>query len=235
MNGFHISRITQIASWIVALIIVSLNAKLVYDEVKVWLEASENPIILWVTVIPLIFGFLILLLYIIFKPFISKANDKLHNHSPHNLNLEILPGSVYKTKNIAISVDFSDADQPAINNALTLGGMEANYTLIHIVETVGALMYGENIEDHETTIDEKLLLQYQEILVSKGYKVSKELGFGKPHKTIPKIINAGNYDILVMGTHGHTGFKDLIFGTTVDQLRHKINIPLFIVKNKKTK
>lgn len=234
MNGFHISRITQIASWIVALIIVSLNAKLVYDEVKGWLEVSENPIILWLTVIPLIFGFLILLLYIIFKPFISKAKDKSHNHSPHNLKLEILPGSVYKTKNIAISVDFSDADQPAINNALALGGTEANYTLIHIVETVGAMMYGENIEDHETHIDEKLLLQYQNLLTNKGYKVKIELGFGKPHKYIPKIINEGEYDILVMGTHGHTGFKDLIFGTTVNQLRHKINIPLFIVKNKKT-
>jgi hypothetical protein len=33
-----------------------------------------------------------------------------------------------------------------------------------------------------------------------------------------------------MGTHGHTGFKDLIFGTTVNKLRHKISIPLLIVK-----
>ena len=96
------------------------------------------------------------------------------------------------------------------------------------------MMYGENIKDHETHIDEKMLIRYQELLIQKGFKVSYELGFGKPHKTIPKIINEGNYDILVMGTHGHTGFKDLIFGTTVDQLRHKINIPLFIVKNKKT-
>ena len=40
----------------------------------------------------------------------------------------------------------------------------------------------------------------------------------------------GNFDILVMGTHGHTGLKDLIFGTTVDKLRHKISIPLLIVK-----
>ena len=67
----------------------------------------------------------------------------------------------------------------------------------------------------------------------KGYNIATELGFGKPHKIIPQIINEGNFDILVMGTHGHTGFKDLIFGTTVEQLRHKINIPLFIVKNKK--
>ena len=57
-----------------------------------------------------------------------------------------------------------------------------------------------------------------------------ELGFGKPTTAIPKIINESNFDILVMGTHGHTGFKDMIFGTTVDKLRHKISIPLFIVK-----
>jgi manganese transport protein len=47
---------------------------------------------------------------------------------------------------------------------------------------------------------------------------------------IPELINAGKFDILVMGTHGHTGFKDLIFGT-VNKLRHKISIPLLIVKN----
>ena len=235
MNGFHISTITQIASWLVALIIVTLNAKLVYDEVTGWLENAENPIIIWTTLVPLIFSFFVLLLYIVFKPFISKAKNQLHNHSPHNLKLEISESAVYKTKNIAVSVDFSDADQAAINNALELGGTEANYTLIHIVETVGAIMYGENIKDHETHIDEKLLLDYQEILIQKGFKVNYQLGFGKPNKIIPKIINEGKFDILVMGTHGHTGFKDLIFGTTVDQLRHKIQIPLFIVKNKKTK
>lgn len=234
MNGFHISKITQIASWLVATIIVTLNAKLVYDQVKGWLENATNPIILWLTVVPLIFGFLILLLYIVFKPFISKAKSELYNHSPHNLELKINASAVYKTKNIAVCVDFSEADEAAINNALELGGTEAQYTLIHIVETVGALMYGENIKDHETHIDEKLLQEYYEILTQKEYKVALELGFGKPHKVIPKIITSGNFDVLVMGTHGHTGFKDLIFGTTVDQLRHKINIPLFIVKNKKT-
>jgi manganese transport protein len=48
---------------------------------------------------------------------------------------------------------------------------------------------------------------------------------------IPKIINDGHFDILIMGTHGHKGLKDLLFGTTVDKLRHKISIPLLIVKN----
>ena len=230
MKGFHISKLTQIGSWIVALIIVSLNVKLVYNEIVGWLETSENPIVLWLTVVPLAFGFLILLLYIVFKPFITKAKHEFLNHSPHNLDLQFSEIGTYNTKRIAITVDFSSADAVAINSAFELGGLEAKYTLIHVVETVGAIVYGKNIEDHETLIDAKLLAEYKEMLSQKGFKVKTKLGFGKPSEVIPEIINKGSFDVLVMGTHGHTGFKDLLFGTTVDKLRHKISIPLFIVK-----
>lgn len=230
MKGFHISRLTQVTAWIIALIIVSLNGKLVYDEISGWLEASENPIVLWVTVVPLAIVFLVLLLYIVIKPFIARAKSDIQNHSPHNLTLRFSVKEAYSKKNIAISVDFSSADEAAINSAFELGGIDGNYTLIHVVETVGALMYGQNVDDHETTIDEKLLLEYKEMLTAKGFKIETELGFGKPNNIIPIIVNKGSFDILVMGTHGHTGFKDLVFGTTVDKLRHKISIPLFIVK-----
>lgn len=230
MKGFHISRPTQIAGWVVALIIVSLNAKLVYEEIKGWLETSENPIVLWLTVVPLAIGFLILLLYIVFKPFISKSKIDIQNHSPHSLKLKFSKTAVHSKKNIAVTVDFSAADEIALNNAFELGGLEAKYTLIHVVETVGAMMYGEKIDDHETLIDEKLLEEYKDLLEAKGLKVAIQLGFGKPTVVIPQFINNGHYDLLVMGTHGHTGFKDLIFGTTVNKLRHKIAIPLLIVK-----
>ena len=231
MKGFHISKTTQIVSWIVASIIILLNIKLVYDEIKDWLLTSENPVILWLTVVPLAIGFLFLLIYIIIKPFITKVQQDIHNHSPHNLKLQFSKIGTYNKKRIAISVDFSSADAVAINNAFELGGLEAKYTLIHVVETVGAMIYGKNIDDHETLIDAKLLEEYKIMLSEKGFKVKTKLGFGKPNKVIPEIINNGKFDVLVMGTHGHTGFKDLIFGTTVDKLRHKISIPLFIVKN----
>jgi manganese transport protein len=231
MKGFHISRITQVAAWIIAIIIVSLNAKLVFSEIKGWLETSDNPLILWLTVVPIALGFLVLLLYIVFKPFISKAKLDIQNHSPHNMVLKFSETEFYHKKNIAISVDFSSADEVAINSAFNLGGLEAKYTLIHVVETVGAHMYGKHVDDHETTIDEKLLQEYQLMFREKGFHIKTQLGFGKPNKVIPKIVNKGNFDILVMGTHGHTGLKDLIFGTTVDKLRHKISIPLLIVKN----
>ena len=230
MKGFHIGKWTRIASWLIATTIVCLNAKLVYDEITGWMEASENPTWIWLTIVPMAFGFLFLLLFIVFKPFFAKSKSEIQNHSPHNLALKFSKTGNYSKKNIAISVDFSRSDEAAINNAFELGGRDAKYTLIHVVETVGAMMYGDDIKDHETTIDEKLLEEYKVMLNEQGFKVETKLGFGSPDKVIPKIVNAGGFDILVMGTHGHTGFKDLIFGTTVDKLRHKISIPLFIVK-----
>jgi manganese transport protein len=231
MRGFHIGKLMKIASWTIALIIVGLNGKLVYNEIQGWLETSNNPIILWLTVIPLTFSFLILLLYIIFKPFIDKSKTEILNHSPHNLKLQFSDAVIASKKNIAISVDFSSADSIALNSAFELGGKQAKYTLIHVVETVGAIIYGENTDDHETTIDEKLLTEYQTMLQEKGFTIVVKLGFGKPHSVIPKIVNEGDFDVLVMGTHGHKGLKDIIFGTTVNKLRHKITIPLYIVKN----
>jgi len=231
MKGFHISRATQIAAWIIASIIVSLNAKLVFDEITGWLETAENPIILWLTVVPLAVGFLVLLLYIVFKPFFVQNKLVIKNHSPHHLDLKFSSFKSNEKKNIAVTVDFSNADEKALQHAIDLGGKEANYTLIHVVETVGAMMYGKDVSDHETTIDEELLLEYVRMLNDKGYQVVSKLGFGKPGKSIAKTVNDGHFDILIMGTHGHHTFKDLLFGTTVDQVRHEIKIPLFIIKN----
>jgi len=230
MKGFEIGIITRIAAWVIATIIVSLNAKLVFDEISGWLETSENPIVLWLTVVPLAIGFLTLLLYIVFKPFLTKNKPSIENHSPHHIDLKFGISQKYHKKNIAVTVDFSNADQKALQHAIDLGGKDANYTLIHIVETVGAMVYGSKIIDHETTIDEKLLHDYFEMFNDRGFSVDTKLGFGKPGKVIPKIVNEGQFDLLIMGTHGHHGFKDLIFGTTVDNVRHSISIPLFIVK-----
>jgi manganese transport protein len=44
------------------------------------------------------------------------------------------------------------------------------------------------------------------------------------------MVGQQNIDLLVMGAHGHKGFKDLIFGTTVDAVRHRIKIPVLVIK-----
>jgi manganese transport protein len=36
-------------------------------------------------------------------------------------------------------------------------------------------------------------------------------------------------DLVVMASHGHSGIKDLIFGTTINSVRHRVKAPLLIV------
>jgi len=230
MQGFHIKWPLRISSWIITIIIVGLNAKLVFEEIKGWLQTMDNPIYIWIFVIPLVIGCTILLVYITIKPFLDGNNIKQREmvlHKPQVAIGEISKATPYR--NIAIAVDFSVADQKTISSAIQLGGKKAAYKIIHVVETPGAFLYGNSIKDYETKSDMEFLLVYKNELISKGYKVTTELGFGSPKKEIPKIVNAGNFDLLVFGGHGHKFLKDLLFGTTVDSVRHKVTIPIFIV------
>ena len=49
-------------------------------------------------------------------------------------------------------------------------------------------------------------------------------------KGISKIVIESNSQLLVLGAHGHKGIKDLLFGSTVEAVRHKLDIPVLVVK-----
>lgn len=233
MGEFAIGKFTKIASWVIALVIVSLNAKLVYDEITTWVTEAENPIYIWALVVPIALAALFLLLYIIVEPFVQKKkrSAKLVPHI-NEVIVNERPG-VLVYKNIAIALDFSTTDSKSISSALQMGGKEAHYTLIHIVETVGAMVYGDQANDFETSSDKDYLDKYKLALEEKGYTVSTRLNFGSPKQQIPLIINeSGDFDILILGAHGHSWFKDIVLGTTVNAVRHKIKIPLLIITEK---
>lgn len=230
MKGYHIKWPVVIAAWLITTVIVVLNAKLVIDEVSGWLETSENPFYIWVFVVPIVFAAAGLLIFITFWPMIKGVvKKKEETMVPHISTSEIGEIALPKSyKNIAIGVDFSTSDRKSVASALQIGGKEALYTLVHIVETPGAIIYGNQIKDFETSSDKKFLKDYKIELERQGYRINIELGFGLPKKALPRIINSGNFDLLVMGSHGHTFFKDLLFGTTVDSVRHRVQIPVFI-------
>ncbi|WP_083643824.1 Nramp family divalent metal transporter [Christiangramia flava] len=230
MKGFHIKWPLAVLSWLITLTVVGLNAKLVWDEIGNWLQSSENPVYIWIFVVPVAIGAALLTLFIILWPLLKNSfRSNNENMVPHITSAEIGKLAIPEAYNhIAVSVDFSVSDKKSIASALQIGGKEALYTLIHIVETPGAIIYGKEIKDLETYSDMKFLEDYREELERKGYQVAVQLGFGVPKKAIPKIIKSGNYELLVMGSHGHALFKDLIFGTTVDAVRHRVQIPVFI-------
>ncbi|MFP9100364.1 Nramp family divalent metal transporter [Flavobacterium sp. RHBU_24] len=233
MKEFTIGTMTKIGAWAIALVIVGLNAKLVFDVIKDWITDSDNPVYIWVFVVPVAVGAAILLLYITIEPFIlkGKATASIVPHLTPAAIKHLPERQLYK--NIAIALDFSKIDGQTLSSALQLGGKEANYTLLHIVETVGAMLHGDQAQDLETSTDMDYLNRYTDNLKEAGYTVNAQLSFGSPKKQIPKVVNAGNFDILILGAHGHSLFKDLVFGTTVDAVRHKVKIPVLIIKDGK--
>ena len=226
MGQFVIPLWQKIASWISVSVIVFLNCQMLFNKVKEWLQNSEYATAIGLVVIPFMTLCLGILLFITFEPLIKKTKQSVSSQfhgEVAKINFEI--AKPYSS--IAITVDFSSSDNKAINKALMLGGKQAHYILIHILESTNAVMYGEDTNDHERIEDSANLLAYKNQLSEQGYACEFKLGFGNPKSVIPKLVS--DCDVLVMGTHGHTTFKDILFGTTVESVRHKIDIPLVLV------
>ncbi len=226
MGEFVIPLWQKIASWLAVSVIVFLNCQMLTNKVVDWLQTSHYPVAIGLLVIPFMLFCLGVLLFIVFEPLFKKRNHK-EGSSFHGQISEIIFEDMSQYQTIAITVDFSLSDHKAINKAILLGGKSANYKLIHILESTSAVMYGENTNDNERDEDTKNLLFYKDQLIARGYKCDTLLGFGSPKKIIPTLVHGA--DVLVMGTHGHTTFKDFLFGTTVEKVRHKISIPLVLV------
>lgn len=227
MGKFAITKPIQYAAWTVAIIIVALNLLLVWDELSSHLLGW--PVYIQILGVFVALFFVFLLGYITFLPFRTKVKDE-ENNWPHAQKqiLEIQPDKPYQ--HIVLALDFGTTDTKVINKSIMLGGNTAKYTLIHIVETAGAIQMGAEIADVETKKDHEMLVALQQALAKQGYEVSIALGFGKPAHAIPNLVNAMQCDLLVMGAHGHAGWKDFLFGATVDKVRHKVKAPVLIVK-----
>ena len=226
MGEFVIPVWQKIASWIAVSVIVFLNCQMLFNKVNEWIQDSEYALLIEILVIPFMLVCLGILLYITFEPLFKKPRQYVSSQF-HGDVARISFDLPKPYSSIAITVDFSTSDNKAINKALQLGGRQSHYILIHILESTNAVMYGEQTNDHERIEDSANLLAYKNQLLEQGYNCEFKLGFGNPKSVIPKLVD--QCDLLVMGTHGHTTFKDILFGTTVESVRHRIDIPLVLV------
>lgn len=228
MGDFVIPTWQKYASWLAAIIIISLNVKLVYAEISDLLTNSENAVLISFTIVPIcVFSFL-MLLYVLLVPFVTKLRHQSAGHFHESFTkLELLQKQ--ELKKIAVTVDFGSSDNKAINKAIHLAGKNTTLVLIHILESTNAVVYGEDAFDLEHEEDVVKLKTYQEQLISAGLQVETILGYGNPKTVIPTLVHKNECDTLVMGTHGHKTFKDILLGSTIDGLRHAIKVPLVLV------
>ena len=227
MGKFAIKPIVQFAAIAIAIVLVYLNIKMIVGEVTPFFEADElMPKVL--LILAAIF-FASILLYISIFPFIQKKKLLYSSIEMHN-PVELLPAlDIPSYKTIALALDFSKDDYKIISYALGQGTHNAHYILIHVVESASAKLHGADSDDNETKNDKAQLESYAQQLQEKGLKATAVLGFRNRVREIVRITTANNADMLVIGAHGHRGLKDLLYGETVNAVRHDLKIPVLVV------
>ena len=133
---------------------------------------------------------------------------------------------------ILVPLDHSEADNEAISNALSLAAPhEARLILFHVEEGVTSQLFGSLASTAEVTEGIDYLEHVAEALRKSGVDVETLVRHGKnPAEEIANAANELNPDLVVLAAHGHHGLKDLIFGTTINSVRHRTKVPLLIVR-----
>jgi manganese transport protein len=228
MGKFTIDPITRIFAWLIALVLIYLNVRMLVSQ-SMPVFATNNISVQALIIISGLF-FSALLIYIIAEPIIQKtkllASIKIHPE------MEPVTLDIPKYNRIAVALDFSENDKKLISYAIGQGNIETEYILVHVVESVSARLWGSQSYDYETRKDQKQLDHYVDQLLQKGFKAISLLGFKNPAKEIVRLVKESGADMLVVGAHGHRGFKDLIYGQTVNSVRHQLKIPVLMVNIK---
>lgn len=227
MGAFAIGPVVKFFSWTIAAVIAVLNFQLVFEEVRGWLQALDN-LAVQVLIVAAALGLLFLLIMTLVYPWVLKRKPiRLDVHSAFE-ELQFNAAASFRT--ILLALDFSKSDEKVISQALQFDPKDCSLVLVHIVESASVKYSGEHSNDLEAREDLARVEKYADFLATKGYDVRFELGFNNRVKAIKKSCEKYGVDLLVVGSHGHTGLKDIIFGETVNKLRHAVKIPVLIAQ-----
>lgn len=227
MGKFTIRPGVQAISWAVAALIAVLNFKLVFDQAEDWIRQSDN---IWLNTLIVAggLGLLLLLLLTVVYPFVLKRRTSTQDiHAPMK-SIVSLSAPAFRT--IALALDYSDTDNQVIRYAFKLAEEETQFVLVHITESASSSMMEAEAEDFETRRDRIRMEAYLRLFREQGYEARHEIGIKKRTREIARICKEQEADLLIVGSHGHRGLKDLVFGETVNKVRHLVPIPVFIAK-----
>ena len=227
MGNFTIRPVIKFLAWAAAALLVYLNTRLVVEQASPFMAAPGNGI--WKVLIVVASAAAVsLLAYISLHPWIvrrvNRATLQVHPR-PDSLKDWTPPAF----RHIAIALDFSEHDQKLLAYAVGQGGKNARYLLIHVVESASARLLGKESDDYETRKDQERLDQYHLLLKERGIDSHTSLGFRHRAREIARLVKEQGADMLVIGSHGHSGLKDFIYGETVNAVRHQLAVPVLIV------
>ena len=137
-------------------------------------------------------------------------------------------------KKILIPLDNSFSDQTIIDHIQPLAKLSGGEViLVHVADGYAVRLQDQlNLADSEEIKDDKKYLEKrQKELEKNGFKVRTILVQGEPADGILSVADEEKCDLIAMATHGHKFVKDLILGSVAENIRHRTDIPVLMIRS----
>jgi manganese transport protein len=171
-----------------------------------------------------------LLAFVTFEPWLPAS---LRNGSFRSEDTRVAPkfSPTMTYQRILVPLDHTDRDREALQHATALAKAHgAQLCLIHAEEDVTSQIYGEDSSSAEVTAGQKYFEEIRKAIEGEGIDVHLQVVYAQsPRDAIIKCARDFRPDLIVMGAHGHRGIRDLVFGTTINAVRHQVQAPVLIV------
>ena len=111
--------------------------------------------------------------------------------------------------------------------------MGAELLLLHVADGWAARNFEQLhlAESDEMKADGEYLESTAARLRGTGLQVDTVLALGNPPNEIVKIAAQSGCDLIALASHGHKLLADLVYGSTIDKVRHNTTIPLLVVSS----
>jgi manganese transport protein len=224
----------KISAWTCTAAVVAANGWLVEQSIAEWIKAAPAyTASIWLISATAVSLAGMLLLWITFEPLIRRRAVRAGAASDLVQPPQKVPLVVMHYKRILVPLDHTSLDREALAHAAALAKAQgARLFLLHVEEGVTSQVYGPlsstaEVEAGREYIDEVVdSLRHYDIDVETAIRHSSD-----PRREIVKYAREVHADLLVMGAHGHGVLKDLIFGDTINPVRHALKIPILVVRS----
>ncbi|HEY0455319.1 MAG TPA: universal stress protein [Verrucomicrobiae bacterium] len=136
-------------------------------------------------------------------------------------------------RKILVALENSRTDKSLLAHVQQLAGLaHSQLLLLHVADGWAARNFNslKLAESEEMKADRTYLENTAESLRTAGLIASVQLALGDPPAEIIKTAERENCDLIAMGSHGHKLVGDLVFGSTINKVRHDTDIPVLLVR-----
>jgi manganese transport protein len=100
-----------------------------------------------------------------------------------------------------------------------------------VEEDVTSQVYGDQASTAEVQAGQDYLDELVKTLSAQGVQVEAAVFYSQdPKAEIVRFARQIRADLVVMGSHGHKGLQDLVYGDTIDGVRHALDVPVLVVR-----